>query len=357
MRGLCVAALLAVILIAPAAFGQAIDGDVVGTIYDATGAAVPNAHVTLENVATGVRKSATTGGEGTYRVSNVLIGSYTVTVGAAGFAGAVVNKAQVDLNKVTTVNVPLHLATVKADVTVVEAPMLLDTTTAQIGIDFSDRTTEDLAISSANSGNGALNLALLDGGVASSGGVGAGTGPSVGGQRPRSNYFTVEGVDDNRKDTTGPSTLVPNEAVAEFTSLQNQYSAEFGHSGGGQFNTVIKNGGNVIHGSLFEYLQNRYLDAVDQEYARQGFRTPQRYDNNRLGGEIGGPIKKNSLFYYGLLEDNPVGQAKHVVAGGIGADRRRISAIERDAWPVADEPGDSRKIPCASAVPRRHDYG
>jgi Carboxypeptidase regulatory-like domain len=304
---LCVAALLAVILGAPAIFGQTIDGDVVGTVFDVTGAAVPNARVTLENIATGVKKEANTGGDGTYRFSNVPVGTYTVAIGALGFGGALVKDVQVELNKPSTVNATLQAAAVKSDVTVVEAPVLLNTTTAQIGTTYSERAAEDLAIA-ANAGDAGLNLALLDGGVASSGGVGAGYGPAVGGQRPRSNYFTVEGVDDNRKDVTGPVLVVPNDAVAEFTSLQNQYSAEFGHSGGGQFNTVIKNGGNVLHGSLFEYFQNRYLNAVDQSYARQGFRSPQRYDNNRFGGEIGGPIKKNSLFYYGLFEDNPVGQ-------------------------------------------------
>jgi hypothetical protein len=307
MRGHCVAALVAAILSAPAMFGQAIDGDVVGTVFDGSGAAVPNAGVILENVATGIKTAATTGGNGTYRFSNVPIGGYTIAVSAPSFSGALVKNVQVDLNKTKTVNVTLQLAAVKSDVTIVEAPVLLDTTTAQIATTYSERAAEDLAVSATDSVNGALNLALLDGGVASSGGVGAGTGPTVGGQRPRSNEFTVEGVDDNRKDVTGPTTPVPFDAVAEFTSLQNQYSAEFGHSGGGQFNTVIKSGGNVIHGSIFEYLQNRNLDAVDQQYARQGYRSNQRYDNNRPGGEIGGPIRKNSLFYYGLFEYNPVG--------------------------------------------------
>jgi len=305
------AALLAVILSAPAIFGQAIDGDVIGTVFDGTGAGVPNARVTLENIATGVQATGNTGGNGTYRFSNVPIGAYTVAVSASGFAGALIKDVQVDLNKIITVNATIQPATVKTDVTVVESPVLLDTTTAQIATSYTERAAEDLAIA-ANAGDGALNLALLDGGVASSGGLGAGVGPAVGGQRPRSNNFTVEGVDDNRKDTTGPATLVPNDAVAEFTSLQNQYSAEFGHSGGGQFNTVIKNGGNAIHGSLFEYLLNRHLNAVDQSFARQGIRSNPRYDNNRLGGEIGGPIRKNSLFYYVLFEDNPVGQARSV---------------------------------------------
>ena len=181
---------------------------------------------------------------GTYRFSNVPVGVYTVTValqvcGVAGQGRS--GGAEQDHHG------ERYTATGggKDRRDCVEAPALLDTTTAQIGTTYSAREAEELAIA-ANAGNGALNLALLGGGVASSGGVGAGAGPSVGGQRPRSNNFTVEGVDDNRKDITGPTTLVPNDAVAEFTSLQNQYSAEFGHSGGGQFNTVIKNGGNVI---------------------------------------------------------------------------------------------------------------
>ena len=313
MRGLhaVAGAVLAAILIAPAMMAQTIDGDVLGTVFDAAGAAIPNADIVLENVATGVKSSATGASNGTYRISNVPIGQYTVTLSASGFTSAVMKNVQVELNKATTVNATLQISAVKTEVAVVEAPVLLNTTTAQIGTIYSDRAAQDLAIA-ANNGNGALNLSLLSGGVASSGGVGAGSGPAVGGQRPRSNTFTVEGVDDNRKDITGPATFVPTDSVAEVAVLQNLYSAEFGHSGGGQFNTVIKSGGNDVHGSLFEYLQNRNLNAVDQSLARQGILTNPRYDFNRFGGEVGGPIKKNKLFYYGLYEYNPVGYASSV---------------------------------------------
>ncbi len=78
--------------------------------------------------------------------------------------------------------------------------------------------------------------------------MGVGTGPSVGGQRPRNNNFTIEGVDNNNKGVTGPLVTVPNDAVAEFSLLQNQFSPEFGHSSGGQFNTVVKSGTNSYHG-------------------------------------------------------------------------------------------------------------
>jgi len=71
------------------------------------------------------------------------------------------------------------------------------------------------------------------------------------------NNFMIEGVDNNNKAITGPLVYVPTEATSEFTLLQNQFSAEFGHSTGGQFNTVVKSGTNNIHGSMYEYFQNR----------------------------------------------------------------------------------------------------
>lgn len=311
MKGFWTVALFAATLATPAMSGQTIDGDVVGTVFDVSGAVVANVTVGLQNDATSVKSVVRTGADGTYRVSNVPIGAYTITVDAPSFASTVVKNIQVELNKTTTVNTVLQPAAVKTEVTVADAPVLLNTTTAQIESVYPEREVANLAIAT-NAVNAALDLSLLSGGVASSGGLGAGSGPAVGGQRPRANSFTVEGVDDNRKDTTGPTTLVASDAVAEFSLLQNQYSAEFGHSAGGEFNTVIKNGTNDVHGSLFEYLLNRHLDAVDQALARQGIRSNPRYDNNRFGGEAGGPIRKNSLFYYGLYEYNPVGFASTV---------------------------------------------
>src|SRR5262249_17175875 len=145
----------------------------------------------------------------------------------------------------------------------------------------------------SNPFSGVLNLSLLGAGVVSAGGFGTATGPSVGGQRPRNNNFTVEGVDNNRKDVTGPVVTIPGDAVAEFSVLQNQFSAEFGHSSGGQFNTVVRGGTNSIHGTVYEYLLNRKLNALDQAAKRQGTFTKPRYDQSHLGAGIGGPIIKN----------------------------------------------------------------
>src|SRR5579862_8817150 len=170
----------------------------------------------------------------------------------------------------------------------------------------------------SSSGSGVLNLSLLQAGVASSGGVGYGTGPSIGGQRPTNNSFNIDGVDNNRKDVTGPVVYVSNEAVAEFSLLQNQFSPEFGHSSGGQFNTVIKSGTNQLHGSLYDYLLNRNLNAIDQLFQNQGLRDNPRFDSNRLGASLGGPILKNKWFIYGNYEYNPVGR-NSTPAGGVNA--------------------------------------
>ncbi len=125
-------------------------------------------------------------------------------------------------------------------------------------------------------------------------------------------------MDNNRKDVTGPVVFVSNEAVAEFSLLQNQFSPEFGHSSGGQFNTVIKSGTNDVHGSIYEYLQNRNLNAIDQLFQNQSLTKNPRFDDNRLGATAGGPILKDKWFIYGNYEYNPVGR-NSTPAGGINA--------------------------------------
>jgi len=242
-------------------FGQASDGNVVGTVLDSTGSGVPSAKVELENVATNVKAIGTTDTTGFYRFNNVLIGSYNVTASAAGFAPASLRNVLVELNKTTTANVSLQVGAVETTVQVAEATVLIDTTTAQIANNYDSRMA--LLPGAVNPTGGVLNLSLLGAGVVSAGGFGTGEGPSVGGQRPRNNNFMIDGTDNNRTDVTGSVARVPGDAVAEFTVLQNQFSAEFGHSSGGQFNTVMKSGTNQLHGSIFEYLQNRKLNAMD----------------------------------------------------------------------------------------------
>jgi hypothetical protein len=308
MKKLALLALISAIALAPYGFGQASDGNVVGTVLDQTGAGVPNANVELSNDATGIKNTTKTDSSGGYRFGNLLVGTYTITVTAQGFTTASLKQVNVDLSKTTTANVSLSVGAVSSQVEVTAATALLDTTTATISNTYEAKLASELPMA-ANPNGGVYNLALIGAGVSSSGGVGVGYGPSVGGQRPRNNNFTIDGVDNNRKDVTGPTVFIPNDGVAEFSVLQNQFSAEFGHSSGGQFNAVLRSGTNQIHGSMYNYLQNRNLDANDQAAARTGILSPPRYDQNRLGGAAGGPIIRNKWFVFGNFEYNPIGQA------------------------------------------------
>ena len=148
----------------------------------------------------------------------------------------------VQLNKSNTLQITLPLQAQSATVEVTAAPPPINTTNAQIEGTF--EAARDFK-SGLGIGDGVLNLALLEPGVSAAEGIGAGTGPSVGGQRPYNNNFTVEGVDNNQKNVTGPLVYIPNDAVQEFSALQNQFSPEFGHSTGGQFNTIVMGGTNT----------------------------------------------------------------------------------------------------------------
>ncbi len=299
--------LAALVLLNLPVFAQLTSGNITGTVYDQSGATVPNATIVAHNTATGVENTTTSTSAGDYRFENLPVGTYTILVNAAGFTKAEVQNVSVELNQTITTNVTLAIGKSTTSVEVSTSAVAIDTTTAQVQTTFETKQIMDLPTTA--SGSGVINLSLLNAGVATSGAVGAGTGPSVGGQRPRNNNFTIEGIDNNSGSVTGPVVGVPNDAVAEFSVLQNQYSPDFGHSSGGQFNQVVKSGTNQFHGSLYEYFQNRDLNAADNLNAVDGTPLHPRFDNNRFGGTVGGPIKRNKLFFFVDYEYNPVGQA------------------------------------------------
>jgi len=300
-------ALAALLLLPVTGFAQKVSGNLVGTVYDASGAIVPKATVVAHNDATGVENTAISTSVGDYRIDNLPVGTYTMTVTAAGFATTQLKGVQIALNVTATANATLQVGQTTATIEVSETATTIDTTTAQLQNSYSSQQMMDLPTASLNQGSGVINLSLLAPGVGTSGAIGVGTGPSVGGQRPRNNNYTIEGVDNNSGGVTGPLVTVPNDAVAEFTFLENQFGADFGHSSGGQFNQVVKSGTNQFHGSAYDYLENRNLNAADNLFAVQGVPLHPRYDNNRFGGTVGGPIKKNKLFFFVDYEYNPVG--------------------------------------------------
>jgi hypothetical protein len=208
----------------------------------------------------------------------------------------------VSVNQSTDLPVQLSPGQVTETVTVTAGGVeLVDTTSANLSKAFSSRQVVELAQTTAGpagSPAGVNNLALLAPNVTSSGGVGVGTGGSVGGQRPRNNNFMVDGVDNNDKSVTGPQSYISPEEVAEFTLLQNQFSAEFARSNGGNFLTVTKSGTNDFHGTAYGFFRNRYLNALDTIQKNAGVTRNKsdgdlfmpRTDYFRGGFNIGGPL-------------------------------------------------------------------
>jgi hypothetical protein len=302
----CLLAIIVVLAGSSAAWAQATSGDIVGTVTDKSGAVIGDATVTATNVATGVAATVKTNKVGEFHIPNLLAGNYNVESSAPGFASFVLKDFAVELNKTGTAKIVLPIASESTKVEVsAEASSVIDTTTTQLQSSFETEELKTLPV--ASSANGVLNLTLLIPGVASGGALGVGTGPSVGGLRPEDNNYTVEGIDNNNKGVTGPLVYVPNEAVGEFTTITNQFSPEFGHSAGGQFNMSVRGGTNKIHGEAYEFFQNRNMNA---ENAVEGGKIPNpRYDNNRYGAQAGGPIKKDKLFYFANFERQTIGQS------------------------------------------------
>jgi len=303
LASLAVFALLAIPTVA-----QTIDGSLTGTVFDPSGAAVNGATVTVVNIATGQTETDTTKTLGDYRFNDLPVGTYNVTASSPNFKTTTLTNIPVELNKVGTANVKLEVGSSATTVEVSGVAPPVDTSSAQLQSTYDSSFAQDLGIgATGGTGSGVLNLSLLSPGVTNSSAMGLGMGPSVGGQRPRDNNFTVEGVDNNNKSVTGALITVPNDAVENFTLLENQFNAEFGHSSGGQFNTTIKSGTNGFHGSLYEYFRNRNMNAVDNFYVLQGITENPRFDSNRYGGTLGGPIVKNKLFFFTNFERQPVG--------------------------------------------------
>jgi hypothetical protein len=293
-------------------FGQATDSNIVGIVKDASGAAVPSAQVTATNNDTAVGYKTVSNGTGEYRLNNVPVGTYTIAASATGFAPARTSSVQLELNRTASVNLTLQVASAVTTVEVTEAPAALDTNTSQLQATYGADQARDLptaGVSKLVNGAGIYNISLTGAGVAFAGGIGYGSGPSVAGQRTDNNTFAIDGVNNDDHDVTGPLVYISNESVSQFSVLQNQFSPEFGGTSGGVFNVIVKSGTNAFHGSVFEYFQNRDLNAVDNSEVLQGIRSNPRFDNNRLGATIGGPIRKDKLFFFANYEYNPLGQA------------------------------------------------
>lgn len=295
------------LLAAGIAAAQSKTGTMRGQILDPTGAAVSSAKVTITNDATQVSQTVTASSAGTFQLPSVLPGSYTVVVEALGFKKFVKKDVLVLADQDNVADARLDVGTASETVEVSAGAAQVETTSAALNNDFDSKDVLQVPVVGGATYS-ALNLSILAPNTVAQPGGTVGVGGSIGGTRPRDNNFTVDGVDDNNLGVTGPNSTVIFDAIGEFHLQTNMFSAEYGHSAGGQFSLVTKTGTNSYHGTGEWYLQNRNFNSLDNLTKAAivadtpGLSSQPAYDNSRYGGTFGGPIIKNKLFFFGAYE-------------------------------------------------------
>ncbi|MBV9081833.1 MAG: TonB-dependent receptor, partial [Acidobacteriaceae bacterium] len=291
-------------------FGQnAVSGTVIGTVLDTTGAAVPGAAVRVENIAQGVVYNTTTNDSGNYTQTNVQPGNYTITITKTGFQKYVQQNVAVAVSQSTRVDASLQVGAETQEVTVTAAPPAIETDRADVQTNLTAGQIGSLPVANRNF----TNLALLTPGSvintyqhAASENPQQSTLVNTGGQLFANTNYQLDGMNNN--DVVLGITMVnpPIDSVAEFTAETSNYDAEY-HATGAVISVETKSGTNDFHGSAFEFLQNDLFQARDpftQGLHAPGTPTPPHRGIpelrwNQFGGTVGGPIKKDRLFFFG----------------------------------------------------------
>ncbi|HEV3197279.1 MAG TPA: carboxypeptidase-like regulatory domain-containing protein [Bryobacteraceae bacterium] len=302
-----VAAICGVAVVAPCAMAQsATAGGVVGTVSDPSGAFVPKADVTLVNAETGTTQSQITTDSGGFAFPNVAPGLYTLTVKMGGFRTATIATLSVEVNRSTTVPVKLEVGGDKEIVEVTAtAAAQLQTTDAQIGNTIS----VDTILRMPNLTRNATELMNLQPATTA---VGNSIMMRVGGAIDDQNTVTVDGIDITQNIVAaGVSVPTPADSIEEFRSSVTNPNADFDRASGANIALVGRHGGNAIHAALYEYLQNSDLNSNTWENNLIGIPRAVIHDN-RFGGRLGGPIKKNKTFLFGNFEERRFQSAAQV---------------------------------------------
>jgi hypothetical protein len=295
-----VVVMFALVAIAGVLIAQTSLGTIAGIVTDPQGAVIPNATVTAVSNTTGEKHTATTNGQGTYRIESVGPGPYTINVKADKFSELKITDAVVTASVTTTVNATLKVGTAET--------VVVETTTEQLHTEDGAIThnISNVEIASIPIGNlNPISLVLTEPGVVAPSGredFTNGVGFSVNGTRPRANNFLLEGFDNNDNAIQGQALQVTNlEATKEVSILTNSYNAEFGHGGGSVTNLIYKSGSNTWHGSAFDLLQNSALDSNNADNKINGSKKPS-FRENTYGFTVGGPVKHDKIFVFGSIQ-------------------------------------------------------
>ncbi|MBV9038485.1 MAG: carboxypeptidase regulatory-like domain-containing protein, partial [Acidobacteriaceae bacterium] len=280
------------------AFAQAVTGTVLGTVTDATGAVVASAKVTLTEVNTGVSRNSETNTSGNYTFPDVPEGNYSVTVAAPGFRREVRQNITVAVNTSTRVDSQLQPGELSQQIEVTAAPPPLQTDRADTSVSLTVAQTANLPTGTNRNFQGLLNL--VPGTTRASFqhsqffNAQSSLQTEANGQMRMGNNYQIEGIDDNERTGLLQILVPPIEAIQTVDASTSNFEAELGRASGAVVNVILKSGTNEIHGAAYEFLQN-------SEFNARSFFNPGvgHLVYNYFGGNVGGPVIKNRLFYFG----------------------------------------------------------
>src|SRR2546426_222858 len=306
------AGILAVIaLTSGLVFGQEFSATMSGVVHDAGGGVVPGVSVTAKHTDSGLTRTVITNETGSYRMPALPVGEYEMTAELSGFKQQVRRGVILAVTQEAVVNFTLEVGDLKEQITVTEDAPLLNTTLSSTSGLVSREQIKDLPLN----GRSFLELMTLNAGViANRSNTSDNNVPSfsIAGKRPDSNRFTMNGMDYVGNNAGGTYTapqgisgfLLGVDAVREFNVLGHTYGAEYGKRAGAQVTIVTTSGTNQFHGSVFEYLRNDALDTRNFfDVANAPDPTPvPPFQRNQFGGAVGGPIRKDKMFFFGNYE-------------------------------------------------------
>jgi len=284
------------------AYGQFEYGEISGTVRDSSAAVIAGASVKLRSLATNTERTVSSNEQGLFSFPSLRIGGYELLVEQSGFKAAKTNVPALRVGDKLRIDFTLEPGNISEQVTVVgEASPLLETQTSSRGQVIGLTQIRELPLNKRDY----TQLVLLAPGAQFNPRQRIGGAININGNRALQNNFLLDGVDNNsnatsfrgeRVDVMRPSV----DAVAEFKVQTNSYSAEYGRSAGGVVNATIKSGANELRGTFWEFFRNDKLDAKGWTPTVDGKKPKLRF--NQFGANLGGPILKNRLFFFGNYE-------------------------------------------------------
>jgi outer membrane receptor protein involved in Fe transport len=299
------------------AFALDVTGSIRGTVEDPQHAVIVNATVRARYLATNAVRETRTDALGSFVLPLLQPGEYTVTVASPGFREVVRSGIRVEIDSVVSLDFTLPVGRVDERVEVSGAPPLIQSQNGTVGEVIDGARIADLPLNERNFLSLGLLVAGSEPGTDGSQNTVLGSAISIDGVREQSNYFLLDGVDNNDAFLNQWSVLPSVEAIQEFKVQSSNSSAEFGRSAGGQINVAFKSGGDHFHGSGFEFLRNRNMDAKNyfdlpscgatSTTGACGSIPP--FDRDQFGGSIGGPLRTGKTFFFVADEELSLRQA------------------------------------------------